>query len=149
MTKSDISYASIPTAAPADPTTSEPPYVQGFSLGSSHAVTIIVDEHNPQGARNDPYASEHPSVFLSGTRRPVHLSMCPKCHKANVRTSTRTYPSAVTWVGVVVSAAVCFPLCWVPLVVDAMKQTDHFCQSCGKKLGSIKALDGCFVKERM
>ena len=151
MTKSDISYASIPTAAPAEPT-SEPPYVQGFSLGSSHAVTIIVDEHHPSQTgsnNNDPYASEHPSTFLNSTRRPVHLSMCPKCHKANVRTSTRTYPSAVTWVGVVVSAAVFFPLCWVPLVVDAMKQTDHFCQSCGKKIGTIKALDGCFVKERM
>lgn len=149
MTKSDISYASIPTAIPTD-SKSEPPYIHGFSLGSSHAVTVIVDENVNEDPRSgNPYAPEHPSTFLSGNRRPVHLSMCPRCQKSNVRTSTRTYPSAVTWVGVVVTALVCFPLCWVPLVADAMKQTDHYCQSCGKKIGTIKALEGCFVKESM
>lgn len=146
MTKSDISYASVPTATPA--AYSSEPYVEGFALGSSHAVTVIVDETHREGSPYHHGPPEHPDSLFSGSRRPVHLNMCPKCQKA-CRTSTRTYPSAVTWLGVVISACVFFPLCWVPLVVDSMKQTDHYCQNCGKKIGTIKALEGCFVKEQM
>eukprot|EP00339_Tiarina_fusa_P029415 CAMPEP_0117050356 /NCGR_PEP_ID=MMETSP0472-20121206/34764_1 /TAXON_ID=693140 ORGANISM="Tiarina fusus, Strain LIS" /NCGR_SAMPLE_ID=MMETSP0472 /ASSEMBLY_ACC=CAM_ASM_000603 /LENGTH=136 /DNA_ID=CAMNT_0004764099 /DNA_START=46 /DNA_END=456 /DNA_ORIENTATION=+ len=136
MTKSDNSYASIPISEP---------YVEGFAVGSSHAVTVIVDENdNCRGT-----SPQNSNILLDGSRKPVQLSMCPKCSQAHVRTRTKTYPSALTWVSVVVGAAVFFPLCWIPLVVDPMKQTDHYCQSCGTKIGTIKPLDGCFVKEQM
>lgn len=145
MTKSDVSYASVPTATPSN----EPPYVDGFAIGSSHAVTVIVDENRRTGCGNgDPYAPEHPSTYLKGTRKPVHLSKCPSCQQANIRTSTRTYPGAATWFGVVATAFCFLPLAWVPLVIDSCKQTDHYCQSCGKKIGTVKPLEGCFVKER-
>jgi LITAF-like zinc ribbon domain len=148
MTKSDISYASVPTSAPSN-NNEDLPYVEGFSIGSSHAVTVIVDENkNSRNVTADPYADESPSAFLRGTRRPVELSMCPNCQKPNVRTMTRTYPSTGTWVGVVATALCFFPLAWVPLVVDTCKQTDHYCQSCGKKIGTVKPLEGCFMKER-
>mmetsp|Transcript_82457 Transcript_82457/g.229456 ORF Transcript_82457/g.229456 Transcript_82457/m.229456 type:complete len:148 (-) Transcript_82457:1162-1605(-) len=147
MTKSDISYSSVPTAIPAGSSSSSAePYVQGVTVGS-HAVTVILDEYEPHPG--SPYAPGHQDVMFSGSRRPVQLSMCPQCQKSHVRTSTRTYPSALTWVGVAVAACVFFPLCWIPLVVDSMKQTDHFCQNCGKKIGTIKALEGCCVKEQM
>lgn len=153
MTKSDVSYASLPTSAPStvDPKThpdaTAEPYVEGFVVGSSHAVTVIVDENT--NSAYAPKQMERGASLLSYSRRPVELKKCPNCHASHVRTSTRTYPSAITWVGVVVSACIFVPLCWIPLVVDPMKQTDHYCQSCGKKVGTIKALDGCFVKERL
>ena len=146
MTKSDISYASVPTTS--TPPDDAHPYVQGFAIGSTHAVTVIVDE-NTARPNPDVYAPESPSSYLQGARRPVHLSMCPHCHKANIRTSTRTYPSAATWIGVVATGLCFLPIAWVPLVIDSCKQTDHFCQNCGKKIGTVKPLEGCFVKERV
>lgn len=146
MTKSDISYASVPTTS--TPPDDSHPYVQGFAIGSTHAVTVIVDE-NTARPNPDVYAPESPSSYLQGARRPVHLSMCPHCHKANIRTSTRTYPSAATWIGVVATGLCFLPIAWVPLVIDSCKQTDHFCQNCGKKIGTVKPLEGCFVKERV
>ena len=152
MTKSDISYASVPSVAPNAYSSTSQPYVDGFVVGS-HAVTVIVDEHDTrpqqQAGAAGPYAPDRQVDIFSGSRHPVQLSVCPQCGKSHVRTLTRTYPSAVTWVGVVATAIVFFPICWIPLVVDSMKQTDHYCQECGRKVGSIKAMEGCFVKERM
>ncbi|KAL3934859.1 MAG: hypothetical protein SGBAC_009508 [Bacillariaceae sp.] len=85
---------------------------------------------------------------LAGRRKPTNLPFCPHCSEKNVRTTTKTYPTAVTWGAVAVTAVVFFPICWVPLVVDKMKKTDHYCQKCGQKLATIKPLDGVGVKER-
>lgn len=140
MTKSDVSYTSVPVAEP---------YVEGFTVGSSHAVTVIVDENDPRRSpQSSPYYTPEVDAMLHGSRKPIELVMCPHCNQTQVRTRTKTYPSVVTWCGVVVSAAIFFPLCWIPLVCDPMKQTDHFCQNCGKKIGTVKALQGCFVKEQ-
>ena len=143
MTKSDISYASIPTSEGT-------PYVEGFTIGDSHAVTVIVDETNNnkrRGNNNNPYYENPSETLMNLGRRPVGLSECPCCHQKNVRTSTKTYPNIGTWFGVVATSLCFFPLFWVPLVVDNCKQTDHYCQSCQKKVGTVKPLEGCFVKE--
>jgi hypothetical protein len=139
MTKSDISYASVPT-------TSEP-YVEGIQVGS-HAVTVIVDESTRQGEGRTEKASIIGGSELDSSRLPVTLKMCPHCHVEHARTMTKTYPSVLTWCSVAIGAIVFFPLCWIPLVVDPMKTTDHYCQSCGKQVGQVKALEGCCVKER-
>eukprot|EP00529_Nitzschia_sp_RCC80_P040725 CAMPEP_0113457206 /NCGR_PEP_ID=MMETSP0014_2-20120614/9287_1 /TAXON_ID=2857 /ORGANISM="Nitzschia sp." /LENGTH=90 /DNA_ID=CAMNT_0000348691 /DNA_START=81 /DNA_END=350 /DNA_ORIENTATION=- /assembly_acc=CAM_ASM_000159 len=90
MAKSDISYSSVPTASATS--ASAPPYVEGFQVGSTHAVTVIVDEKdsNKTGRRQS-------FSGLDGSRRPVTLQMCPECHAAHARTMTKTYPSALTW----------------------------------------------------
>ena len=142
MTKSDISYSSVPTAS-ATSAVSATPYVEGFQVGSSHAVTVIVDEKDSSNTGNHQKFSG-----LDGSRRPVTLQLCPECHADHVRTMTKTYPSALTWCSVAIGAIIFFPLCWIPLVLDPLKQTDHYCQSCGKKIGQIKALEGCCVKEQ-
>ena len=131
MAKSDQSYSSIPHSEHA-------PYVQGFNVADSHAVTVIIDEKNGQQS----------SQFLGGCRKPVQLNVCPRCSQHNVGTKTVTYPSATTWFSVVVGALIFLPICWVPLVVDPLKQTDHFCKNCGAKVGTVKALEGCCVTER-
>ena len=93
-------------------------------------------------------------VYVSGNyyqpnlgRRPVHMPLCPNCKHANAKTRTVTRPGAVTWVLVAVGATFVLPLCWIPLVVDSMKQTDHFCQQCGQKVGRVKPLGDWAVKE--
>jgi hypothetical protein len=81
------------------------------------------------------------------TRRPHLLRQCPECQALNVRTRIRTYPTCTTWLVVIVLLIVFWPLCWIPLVMDRMKQTDHFCLVCGKMVGSVRPFDNCCVKE--
>lgn len=87
------------------------------------------------------------NTTLSGSRRPVNLSVCPHCAREHIRTRTRTYPSAATWVCVGVSAMIFLPLAAIPLVSDSMKKTDHFCQSCGSQIGTVKPFESYCVKE--
>jgi hypothetical protein len=72
------------------------------------------------------------------TRKPVVLTHCPKCAKAHVATTTRTKATGATWLGVVAGVIIFWPLCWIPLVVEPMKQTNHYCQRCGVKVGRVK-----------
>ena len=54
----------------------------------------------------------------------------------------------MTWVAVVGLFLVFWPVCWIPLVIDSCKMTDHFCALCGGNVGSVKPLSDCCVKER-
>eukprot|EP00526_Cylindrotheca_closterium_P024516 CAMPEP_0113637038 /NCGR_PEP_ID=MMETSP0017_2-20120614/19367_1 /TAXON_ID=2856 /ORGANISM="Cylindrotheca closterium" /LENGTH=145 /DNA_ID=CAMNT_0000548007 /DNA_START=41 /DNA_END=478 /DNA_ORIENTATION=- /assembly_acc=CAM_ASM_000147 len=130
------------------------------SLGESYVsvgetdIRVVMDQNNhgdeqqqkPATERNTYNLERDPS--LAGRRKPTNLPFCPHCSQKNVRTMTKTYPNAVTWGAVAVGAVVFFPICWIPLVVDNMKKTDHYCQSCGQKLATIKPLEGVGVKER-
>jgi hypothetical protein len=121
-----------------------------ITLGDNDIKVIIEDKNNrniPTSERNIYKLDQDP--VLAGSRKPVNLAFCPHCAKEGVRTRTKTYPNIVTWTCVAVGAVVFFPICWVPLVVDNMKKTDHYCQNCEQKLGSIKPLEGVGVKEHL
>lgn len=117
---------------------------------SDNDIRVVFDKQDtrkvPPLERNSYKLERDPC--LSGRRRPTNIAFCPHCAKENVRTRTKTYPSGVTWACVAVGAVAFFPICWVPLVVDGMKKTDHYCQNCGQKLATIKPFDGVGVKER-
>jgi len=81
---------------------------------------------------------ENPRYIGVDSRKPVVLSYCPNCAKEHVATSTRTKATGTTWLLVAAGVVVFWPLCWVPLVVNPMKQTDHYCQGCGAKVGRVK-----------
>ncbi|CAJ1938034.1 unnamed protein product [Cylindrotheca closterium] len=117
---------------------------------SENNIRIVLDKDDktpvPRFERNSYKLERDPC--LNGSRKPTNLAFCPHCSKENVRTRTKTYPSAVTWGCVAIGAVAFFPICWVPLVMDGMKKTDHYCQNCGQKLATIKPLHGVGVKER-
>ena len=140
MSSKGGNYAEVPT------TGGNQPYQQEFTVADS-AVRVIVDESDPYCEDND--RRQPPALLLNASRKPINLEFCPTCTQKHVRTKTRTYPGAVTWACVAIGAVIFFPLCWIPLVVDPMKKTDHFCQSCGSKIGTIQPLEGCCVKEEM
>jgi predicted RNA-binding Zn-ribbon protein involved in translation (DUF1610 family) len=86
-----------------------------------------------------PVASvEHPHYVRIDSRKPVTLSYCPNCAKPHVTTHTLTKANGVTMVCVVAGVVVFWPLFWVPLVAKPMKQTNHYCQNCGVKVGRVK-----------
>lgn len=109
------------------------------------AAVVVQDEKDniPQTAKQHGVRS---GVFIS-TRRPVHLT-CPHCSTSNVKTRTRTAPSFVTWVAAGVTLIVLWPLCWLPLVLDNCKDTQHFCPNCNKEVGKVQAFSDCCVSHR-
>ena len=84
--------------------------------------------------------------MIEFTRSPQLLAQCPECHAWNARTRIRTFPNAWTWCACVALVFVFWPLCWLPLVMDSMKHTDHYCLVCGKKVGTLPPFRNCCVK---
>jgi len=79
-----------------------------------------------------------PQYIPVGSRKPVMVTYCPNCVEKNVQTRTRTKANGTTWLCVGAGFLIFWPLCWVPLCVDDMKQTNHYCTSCGTKIGRVK-----------
>lgn len=149
VSKSNPEYASPSSVASSAPSAAddviEPPII---TIGEND-IRVVLDKESrrvPRCERNSYKLENDPCI--SGRRRPTNIAFCPHCSKENVRTRTKSYPTAVTWTCVAVGAVAFFPLCWVPLVVDGLKKTDHYCQNCGQKLATIKPLQGVGVKER-
>jgi ribosomal protein S27AE len=82
------------------------------------------------------------------TRHPTSIQQCPHCGAANVMTSTKTYPGPETFLMCFILLLVFWPVCWMPLVVDAAKRTDHMCTRCGGVVGYVKPLSDCCVERR-
>lgn len=75
------------------------------------------------------------------TRFPMMMRECPSCRTPS-RTRATTAPSWQTWTA---SGAMCFlfwPLSWVPLVLDNCKKTEHYCVTCGAKVGQVRKESG-------
>ena len=81
-------------------------------------------------------------------RRPTSIQQCPHCLATHVMTSTSTYPTLETWLMCFVIFWVFWPACWIPLVMDSAKFTDHICTHCGVVVGHVKPLSDCCVEER-
>lgn len=139
MTKSQMSYDSVSTMA-----STELPSIQEANRRDRPVLGPTRENANPYET-----AADYGIPLLNGSREPMQIPFCPHCSAEQVRTRTKTYPNLVTWASVVVTATICFPLFWVPLVVDPCKRTDHYCSNCGRKIGSIQPLEGFCEKERI
>ncbi len=80
-------------------------------------------------------------------RGPMSIKSCPHCHEFT-RTRTVSAPNAFTWATVVALVFLFWPLCWVPLVNEKCKRTDHYCGKCNALIGSAKPYEDCCVTYR-
>ena len=99
------------------------------------ASSVVIPPHqsNQQCA-----AIENPRYVRIDSRKPVMLTYCPRCAKEHVPTNTRTKVTGTTWVVVVAGLFIFWPLAWLPLVIRPCKQTNHYCNGCGAKVGRVK-----------
>mmetsp|Transcript_17648 Transcript_17648/g.42955 ORF Transcript_17648/g.42955 Transcript_17648/m.42955 type:complete len:176 (-) Transcript_17648:2131-2658(-) len=93
---------------------------------------------SPPPAQSHYSMMEQRQYVYIDSRKPVTLTMCPKCTKEHVTTTTRTKPNGVTAICVVAGVFIFWPLCWLPLCIRPMKQTNHYCTCCGAKVGRVK-----------
>ena len=96
----------------------------------------MVDTNN-----NAPAVGVHTPMYL---RHPMHLDACPLCG-VPTKTSIFTFPTAKTWCAAGAFFLVFWPLCWVPLVMDSCKKTEHTCSVCHNKIGAVDAFQDCCV----
>jgi hypothetical protein len=127
------------TVAPSAPPASQ----ECFS--STTAYAAIPQHHQQQQVMAHEQQQPVPHVFLS--RIPTMLNPCPLCSRS-ARTRVRTAPNWATWLAALVLLFLFWPICWLPLVTDSMKQTDHFCTSCQQKVGTVGPFKDCCVKHR-
>jgi hypothetical protein len=80
-------------------------------------------------------------------RVPMFINQCPNCRQES-RTRISTYPTWQTWTASGVMLLVFWPICWVPLVLENCKQTDHYCVLCQTQVGKVDAFQDCCVTER-
>jgi hypothetical protein len=80
-------------------------------------------------------------------RAPIKMRSCPSCQQAT-RTRIRTWPNIFTWIACLILLILFWPICWIPLVCDIFKQTDHFCNTCGTKVGDVQPFTDCCEKRR-
>ena len=64
------------------------------------------------------YTNDGQKQMLS--RVPIVMIECPKCRKQKALTKIRTFPNCITWTCVGVTFFLFWPVCWLPLVIDAV-----------------------------
>ena len=120
---------------------------KGYPIDDDVVVNGTIS--SPTTANNNSYAAPaapptvipmvvKPKYIHIGQRRPVTLTYCPNCVEKNVQTRTKTKANGITWLCVGAGVFIFWPLCWIPLCVDDMKQTNHYCTKCGTKIGRVK-----------
>ena len=110
-------------------------------------ITTIPPPVNNNNASRSYYGNNN--ILEPGFRRaPTRMNICPSCQQQNSRTQTRTLPTLVTWVAAIALLIVFWPICWIPLVCDVFKQTDHYCSRCGTKVAEVTPFGDCCEKRR-
>jgi hypothetical protein len=93
------------------------------------------------------HEQQQPAPHVFWSRIPTMLNPCPFCSQS-ARTRVRTAPNWATWLTAIILFVLFWPISWIPLVSDSMKQTDHFCTSCQRKVGTVGPFKDCCVKHR-
>lgn len=134
----------MPMTADAPTKVPEAPKPSSEIISSS----TVVHHYPPPAPAGAPTSRPLLSIQPISSRRPTRIQICPSCRLSNARTNIVTSPVWQTWLSVLLSALLFWPLCWLPLVIDQCKVTRHYCQSCGEQVGEVKAFSDCCVKKR-
>eukprot|EP01082_Thalassiosira_pseudonana_P008902 g7703.t1 g7703 contig26:89165-90082(+) len=133
---------------------SDPPLVTAYPIDNAYpSVPPTAPAATPIGAAN---AHNHKVVAgsavntgLAGVelgRIPMHIGTCPQCHQTGVITRIKTYPSWETWLVFGMIVLLFWPLCWIPLIMDSCKKTDHVCTKCDQNVGTVAPMSDLCVK---
>ena len=144
------------TAIPNGTVSSLPPVaeaVHNCKLATAAAATAAANAtratvNSASNAIDAYYSAADDSIdHVTSSRFPTYIPSCPHCGASNAATRTKTQPTVETWGLSALLFVIFMPLCWVPLVNDACKETGHYCTRCNRKVGNVKPFSDCCVKE--
>jgi len=121
---------------------SGPPLVVATPIDNNNYASSLLS--TPAEAINKMNASTLPPFG----REPTNIPTCPNCGKMNVMTRTSTFATLQTWLLVLGLLVLFWPICWLPLVVDSAKKTEHVCTQCHTVVGTVQPMSDCCVKEQ-
>ena len=143
-------YENVGSATTPSAGDDEPPLVTATPITTEAAMSSslpTVAEAINTTKLNATQQREQQETSEATGRFPTTLNKCPACHTSQITTRIRTYPSCVTWTVVAILFLVFWPVCWIPLVIDTCKSTDHYCTHCSNVVGKVEPLSDCCVKE--
>lgn len=125
------------------PPDSKQPYVTNTNASLPQTETFVTTIPAPGAAQGNT------TELLPGNfrRAPVRMERCPSCSQSS-RTKVRTFPHIATWVACIILLILFWPICWIPLICDIFKQTDHYCSTCGTKVAEVTPFSDCCEKRR-
>lgn len=133
----------VQPSAPMEPSLDAPAVGGGGGCCASSNNPATAASSSSGTNRHDAYLDNDPTI----SRFPMMMRECPSCNRES-RTRVTTAPSCKTWIASGIMVCVFWPLCWIPLVTDQCKDTEHFCVSCGAKVGMVAAFQDCCVEHR-
>jgi len=143
----------VAPSAPAHADLEDPPLVEAWVVPADEqqqpGLVVLPTPEKPAGVVSLPQKSpgldrrinprsKDGLYGMTFARKPMQMDACPKCFHENGRTRTRTYPSMLTWISVLVLLLLFWPLAWLPLVWDKMKTTEHMCVKCNSIVGRVE-----------
>jgi LITAF-like zinc ribbon domain len=156
VNQGDGDDANMPVAVPVNVVDVEDPESGRNSQQQQHIMTVAEINKTTYGTSSSSATNENnnssqqhppPPQLEFTTRLPTVVPQCPHCHTTNVRTTTRTYPSPITWLAVLLVFLIFWPLFWVPLVLDQCRHTTHVCSHCHQEIGQVPAFADCCVTQ--
>mmetsp|Transcript_6226 Transcript_6226/g.8104 ORF Transcript_6226/g.8104 Transcript_6226/m.8104 type:complete len:151 (+) Transcript_6226:201-653(+) len=133
----------------ANAAAAEPPLVEAtpiaYAAASLPTPAQAIATNKLNAAQQQQQQQTLPAYF---GRHPTNMPQCPHCAATNVPTRTSTFPSIETWLLCLGILLVFWPACWIPLVMDTAKKTEHVCTRCHEVVGAVKPMSDCCVKER-
>lgn len=97
-------------------------------------------QNQQKALSSSPYHSSHDPTMA---RVPILMGHCPNCRQESW-TRITTYSTWQTWMALGLMLLVSWPICWVPLILDNCKQTDHYCGLCQAKVGKVNVFQDCW-----
>lgn len=141
----------LPIAVAIYPVAQDPPMVAAAPIAPSAPAEYQVKEQAARlmKAPEDPGPTTAKVLpnFAVMTRHPMALTPCMHCG-TNSRTRVVTSPNWITWCVVALLLFLFWPLFWMPLVFMNSRLSEHFCNHCSAKIGSIHPCEDCCVKHR-
>ena len=136
---SEATYPNVPIQSSAPLENSEG---QNTGGGSGGGCCVAGTGTNTQST---PWVSNQNHDFTV-SRSPMMVH-CKYCNQES-RTRVTTAPNWKTWTASGCMFFVFWPLCWLPLVAESCKTTEHFCVTCGAKVARVDAFEDCCVEHR-
>ena len=106
-------------------------------------ATVVAAEPINVGSSTTNYDMNDPTL----TRNPMMMRQCPNCN-CESRTRIETQPTWHSFALAIFLLFIFWPICWIPLILDTCKRTNHYCVLCNTKVGVIEPFHDCCVEKR-